>query len=171
MQFKRLKDRNKLGVPVNVVSRGENSKQIERCHRLVEERGKFYCAMTPFDTLPRMMVVHLMITVMFYVNAFVWMNGVSNFLSSLTILEVTCLDYHLHFRVMHGEFLQTCEGTRNDMNLRTIDALALGPNTHFQGGIRCFSLVTIKVFQCQLQDVEICKMPVIAISRINCMCK
>ena len=60
-----------------------------------------------FNTLLRMMVVHLMITVMFCINAFVWMNVVSKFLSPLKIAEGTTLDYHLHFRVMHGEFLQT----------------------------------------------------------------
>ena len=45
IQFKFLKDRNVLGVTINVVSRGEQVKQIERFHRLIEERCRCYCAM------------------------------------------------------------------------------------------------------------------------------
>ena len=65
------------------------------------------------------------------------MNGVSKFFSPLMILEGIALDYHRHFRVSCGELLQTCEDTRNDTILHTIDALVLGPNTNLQGGIRC----------------------------------
>ena len=73
----------------------------------------------------------------------------SKFLSYLTIVEGTALDYYLHFRVACSEFLQKCEGAINYMNLRTIDALSLGPNTNFQGVIRFFSLETGKVLQSQ----------------------
>ena len=37
MQLKCLKDQNKIGVPVNVISTGEHVKRIERFHRLIEE--------------------------------------------------------------------------------------------------------------------------------------
>ena len=77
IQFKSLKDRNMLGVTVCIVSRGEHVKQIERFHRLIEERCRCYYAMQPYNSFPRMMVVHLMITVIFYINAFVWRSGVS----------------------------------------------------------------------------------------------
>ena len=127
--------------------------------------------MLPYDSLPRMMVVHLMITVLFYANAFDWLSGVSKILSSLTIVEGVVLDYELHFRVIFGEFVQTYEGTRNDMTARTVDALALGPNGNLQGGIRCFSLASGRVFQRQWQDVQVYEMPVSAIIRINYMCK
>ena len=105
--------------------------------------------MVPFDSLPRMMVVQLMITVVFYINAFAWQKGVSQILSPLTIVEGTALDYNLHFRVIFGEFVQTYEGTSNDMAPRCVDAIALGPNGNLQGGIRCFSLATGKVLQRQ----------------------
>ena len=105
--------------------------------------------MLPFNTLPRIIVVHLMITVAFRVNDFVWRNGVSNFLSPLKIVEGTSLDYHLNFRVMHSEFLPTCKGSINDMTLRTMNALALVPNTNFQAGVKKISLATGKVLQRQ----------------------
>ena len=72
--------------------------------------------------------MHLMNTVVFYVNAFVWLKGVSETLSSLTIVKGKALDFNLHFRVVFGKFLQTHEGTKTDMILRATDAVELGPN-------------------------------------------
>ena len=66
-------------------------------------------------------------------------------LPPLTIIEGTVLDFHLHFRVIYGEFVQTYEGTDNTMNGRTIDAIALGPSSNLQGGIRCYSLVSGRI--------------------------
>ena len=72
---------------------------------------------------------------------------------------------------MFGEFLQTHEGARNDMTLRTVDTLTLGPNTNLQGRIRHFILATRKALQRQWQDKKMHKTPVTEISRTNCMCK
>ena len=94
--------------------------------------------MLPFDSLPRVMVVELMTTVTFYINAFVWQAGASKVLSPLTIVEGVAVDYNLHFQVAFGEFFQKYEGTRNDMTRRNIDALGLGPNGNLQGGVRFF---------------------------------
>ena len=74
-----------------------------------------------------------------------WLKGASDVLPPLTIVEGTVLDYNLHFRVIFGEFLQTHEGTKNDMTPRAVDTIALGPNGNLQGGIRCFSLETGRV--------------------------
>ena len=92
-------------------------------------------------------------------------------LSPLTIVEGVAVDYNLHFQVMFGEFVQTYEGTRNDVTLRAIDALGLGPNGNLQGGVRCFSLGTGRALHRQRQDVEVYKIPVSAINRTNYMCK
>ena len=43
------------------------------------------------------------------------------------------------------------------MNLRTIDAVALGPNGNLQGSIRCFSLDTGKILQRAWNDVTLGK--------------
>ena len=109
----------------------------------------------------------MMLTVVFYINAFVWIEGVSKILPPLTIVESLTIDYNLHFKVIFGEYLQTFEGIRNDLTLRTIDALALGPNGNMQGGIRYYSLATGQVLQQQWRDVEILKMPVSVVSRVN----
>ena len=86
--------------------------------------------MAPFDSLPRMMIMQLMVKVKFYVNSFAWLKGVSKALPPLTIVEGLALDCNLHFRFTCGEHVQTYEGTRNDIVERTVDALALGPNSN-----------------------------------------
>ena len=75
-------------------------KQIERYHRVIKEQCRCYYAIVPFDSLPRIMVVHLMITVVFYPNVFVWQKGVSQILFLLTIVKETAVDRNLHFRVI-----------------------------------------------------------------------
>ena len=84
--------------------------------------------MLPCDYLPRQMVIGVIKTVVFYINAFVWTKGVSSILPPLNIVKGCVLDYNLHFRVTHREFLQIYEGTKNDMVPRTVDAIAFGPN-------------------------------------------
>ena len=106
---------------------------------MIEERCRYFCTMVPFHSLPRMIVVHLMVTVVFYINAFVWQKGVSKILSPLVIVEGVTLDFNLYFRVIFEEFVQTYEGTKNNMTPRSVDAIALGPNSNLQGGIRYFS--------------------------------
>jgi hypothetical protein len=71
IQFKSIKDRNMLSVTVNVVGRGEHVPAIERFVMVIKERCRCYYAMLAFNVLPRMMVIHLLTTVMFYINAFV----------------------------------------------------------------------------------------------------
>ena len=40
LQFKAMKDRNLVGSLVNVVSKEEHAKKIERFHRLIKERAR-----------------------------------------------------------------------------------------------------------------------------------
>ena len=58
-----------------------------------------------------MMVIHLMTTVNFYVNAFVWRRGVSQVLPPVTIVEGLVVDFNKHFHVIFGEYMHTYEGT------------------------------------------------------------
>ena len=71
IQFKALRNRNLVEVPFNIVSREKHVKKIERWYHVIKERARCYYAMLPFDALPMTMVIYLMKTVVFYVNAFV----------------------------------------------------------------------------------------------------
>ena len=171
IQFKAIKDRGNLNAIVNVVGKGEHAPAIERFIRVIKERCRCYYAMLPFDNLPRIMVIHLLVTVMFYINAFIWRKGVSPFLSPLTILEGVVLDYNLHFQVIFGEYAHTYEVTTNTMKRRTVGAIALGPTGNLQGGIRFYSLVTGKILQRDKHSYTPLKMPEDVIRRIKSLTK
>jgi hypothetical protein len=171
IQFKSIKDRGIVSAVVNVVGKGEHVPSIERFIRVIKERCRCYYAMLPFDVLPRLMVIHLLTTVMFYINAFVWKKGVSQYLSPLSILEGVVLDYNLHFNVIFGEYAHTYDDTTNTMKSRTVGAIALGPNGNLQGGVRFYSLVTGKILNRSRHDYTPLKMPEDAILRIKTMTK
>ena len=106
IQFKSISDRNELGPTVNVVSRGEHVPEIERMIRVFKERARCYYSMlrsVGIITLPKIMVMHLMRTVNFYLNAFVWRRGVSQVLPPITIVKGIALDFLKHFHVLFGE--------------------------------------------------------------------
>ena len=71
IQFKSLKDQNRVGVKFNIVSKDEYAPIIESIYRVIEEHYRCYFTMIPFDYMPRQMVVQLIKLVVFYVNAFV----------------------------------------------------------------------------------------------------
>jgi hypothetical protein len=171
IKFKPLKDRGLLDAVVNVVGKGGHAPMIERFIWVVKERCRCYYAMLPFDDLPRIVVIHLLKTVMFYINAFIWKKGVSPFLSPMTILEGVVLDYNLHFQVIFGEYLHTYEVTTNTMKSRTVGAIALGPTGNLQGGIRCYSLVTGRILQRDKNSFAPLKLPEDAIRRMNTLAK
>ena len=78
--------------------------KIESWHRLIKDRARCYRAMLPFNSLLRMMAMHLMKTVVFYANEFAWRRGMSQITHPITIVEGGALDFNLHFRVIFGEF-------------------------------------------------------------------
>ena len=89
----------------------------------------------------------------------------------LIIVEGTVLDYHLHFKVSYGKFLQKCEVTKNDMSSRAVDALTLGPNSNLEVGIKWFSLDSGRVLLLQWRDTTVCNVLISAINRVKCMCE
>ena len=146
---------------INVVSRGEHVPDIERFPQVLKERARCYFAMVckiDITSLPKTIVIYLMMTVNFYVNAFVWQEGVSPILPPVTIVEGLVVDFNKHFHVIFSEYMHTYEGATNTMKDRTVGALALGPSGNLQGGIRCFSLCTGKVLHQFMKDVTLLKM-------------
>ena len=88
LQFKAIKDCSNIeGAIVNIVSRDEHVEDIERFIRVLKERARCYWAMLPFAKIPKRMVVHIMLTVSFYVNAFSPKSGISDHMSPMTIVE------------------------------------------------------------------------------------
>jgi len=129
IQFESVRNSKNVQVRVNVVSKGEHVPDIERYIRVVKERCRCYFAMLPFKTLPRLAILHLLRTVVLYINAFVWQRGISPVLSPFNIVE------------------------DNTMRERTVCAMALGPSENMQGGIRCFSLATGQILRRAFNDI------------------
>ena len=174
MQFKAIDDRNSLPVRINVCSRDEHVPEIERFIRVMKERARCYFAMlrrVEIYTVPKQIIIQLMRTVVFYVNAFVWRKGVSQFLPPVTIVEGLKMDFKKHFHVIPGEYMMTFEGTTNGMDSRTTGVLAMGPSTNVQGGIRCFSLATGKILHRLRSDCTLMKMPHDVLGRLKFITK
>ena len=100
------------------------------------------------------MVIHLVVNVMFYVNTFFWQQGVSQFLSPLTILEGVVLDYKYHFQVIFGEYTHTHEATDNTMKSQTVS-------------VKFFSLVTGLILKRDCHSFTLLRMPEDALHRIK----
>ena len=138
IQFKAVKDQKILKPLINVLSRGEHVPDIKQYHRVLQERARCYFAMVRkigIKSLPKMSVIHLMITVTFYVNAFVWQDCVSTTMPPVTIVEGLIVDYNKHFHLIFGEYVHIYKGTDNTMKDHTVGALALGPSGNLQGGV------------------------------------
>ena len=107
-----------------------------------------YYTMLPFAPyLPRMMVIHMLTTVVFYINAFMWDKGVgvSEHLPPVTLIEGIVLDYRKHFHVIPGKYIHTFEDLDNTGASCTVGGVELGPIINLQGGVCVFSLVSGKI--------------------------
>ena len=73
------------------------------------------------------MVVHLVRSTIFWLNAFPTHNGWSSKHSPRYIMTEKQLDYNKHVRAKFGEYIQTHEEHDSDMYHRTVGAIRLGP--------------------------------------------
>jgi hypothetical protein len=156
---------------INIVSKDEHVPEMERFIRVIKERTCATHAMLPFTQIPKKMLVAMVTTNVFYINAFPWPQGVSQELSPYTIIEGVILDYDLHFQVIFGEYAQTYEGTDNTNKERTVGAIALGPSGNLQGGIKKFSLDSGEILNRAKQDYNLLPMPADVIKRVNRMAR
>jgi len=96
-QFKPMRhDLSEMKIGLNIVSRDEHVPEAEQCNRTVKERCRSNFAMTPFKKIPKRMVVKLLQNVVFYLNAFPWIDGISD-LSPIEIVNGMAVYYNLHF--------------------------------------------------------------------------
>ena len=93
-------------------------------------------------------------------NAVMWINalpragGVSTTTSPRTILLGTTLDYNKHCKLPFGTYVQVYNYPKptNTQHDRKIGAIALHPDSNFQGGYTFMSLVTGKIISRKAQD-------------------
>jgi hypothetical protein len=127
---------------LNIASEEEHVPEIERCIRTVKERTRCTYQHTGFERYPPKLIVEMVFLSVFWLNAFPHKNGVSQIISPRTIVTGKHIDYKAHCRIEYGQYVQTHEKHSNNMDSRTVGALALRPTDNAQGGYYFNNLAT-----------------------------
>ena len=125
-----------MGVQLNVCSANEHVSLIERDIRTIKQRYRAIRHGLPYTTMPSLMVVHLVMYVYFWLNAFPPKYGISDKVAPGEFLGGRVIDFKKHCRSGFGSYVQTHEENfpRNSMQSRTLGAITLGPDTSGRGG-------------------------------------
>jgi Reverse transcriptase (RNA-dependent DNA polymerase)/Zinc knuckle len=129
-----------LGISLNTVARGEHVPEAERFIRTIKERGRCLYHTLPFTAIPKRLVVEMIYTAVFWLNAFPSPNGVSQQYGPRAIVTGAELDFKLHCKLEFGTYVQVHEEHDNSLAPRTTGALALRPTGNAQGSYYFYSL-------------------------------
>jgi hypothetical protein len=130
---------------INLASANEHVPEIERIIRIVKERCRSTRHSLPFETIPKLMTIHIVLNVLNVVkllNFFPTKGGVSDTLSPKTIMSGETLDFKKHLSLQIGQYCQVHEEDtpRNSQVTRTKWAISLGPSGNLQGGFKFMAL-------------------------------
>jgi Reverse transcriptase (RNA-dependent DNA polymerase) len=118
---------------LNTCGADDHIPDIERFIRTVKDRTRSTYRMLPFKHIPRIVLIHLVKNVVFWLNSFPARDGVSNDMSPRCIMTGKEIDYNKHVRLEFGEYVQTHEEHDNSMIDRTLGAICLGPTGNEHG--------------------------------------
>jgi len=142
-QFEPLRgDLAAMGVELNTASNDEHVPEIERYNRTVKERVRGIYNTLPFKRMPGRMVIEMVSSSVFWLNAFPANGGVSPTLSPRTLITGSTIDFNKHCKLEFGEYAQVHEEHDNSMVSRTTGAIALRPTGNAQGGYFFLSLTS-----------------------------
>jgi hypothetical protein len=111
---------------LNIASEDEHVPEVERCIRTIKERTRCTYQSTGFERYyPPKLIVEMVFLSVFWLNAFPHKHGVSPTISPRTIVTGKHIDYKTHCKVEYGQYVQTHEKHNNNMEARTVGALAL----------------------------------------------
>ena len=142
-QFENM-DTSKIwpGVTLNIVTNSEHVPEVERYIRTIKERTRSVYNSLPFKKFPNRLLIEIVYAQIFWLNAFPSDNGISKTSSPRSIVTGLGVDYNLHCKLECGSYVQTHESHSNNMEPRTIGALALRPTGNVQGGFYFYNLAT-----------------------------
>ena len=143
--IKNLLMKRRHGIQLNICAPDKHVPEIERKIRTVKERIRSVSSTLPFEALPELVVVHLVMFCLLWLNFFPPSGGISPTLSPEAIVKGRGVDSKLHCRVPFGGYVQVQtpnEPTNNALTSRTVGAIALGPTGNSQGTYKFMSLVT-----------------------------
>jgi hypothetical protein len=155
------------GPMVNFASANEHVPEIERRIRVVKERCRATWHSLPYERIPKLMTVHVVLNVVKLLNFFSTKGGVSDTLSPKTIMSGETLDFKKHLSLQIGQHCQVHEEytPRNSQAARTKGAISLGPSGNLQGGFKFMALNSgKKIMRCSWDVIPLLD---VAITRVN----
>ena len=142
-QFKPLQaDMAKLGIFLNMTSYDEHVLEVECYIWTLKERVHACYNILPFMKYPRRLLIEMVYTQNFWLNAFPHPNGILQMMSPKEIITGFEVDFMNHCKLKFGDYIQTHEEHNNDLRACTFGALALQPTGNNQGGYYFYSLTT-----------------------------
>ena len=127
---------------LDTCSADDHIPDIERYIRMIKDRTRSTYQTLPFTHIPKIMLTHLVMNVVFWLNSFPVQDGISSTQSPRFIMTGHELDYKKHAQLLFGEYVQTHEEHDNSMHARTIGAICLGPTGSQQAAHWFMSLRT-----------------------------
>jgi hypothetical protein len=154
------------GPMVNLTSANEHVPEIERRIRVVKERCRATRHSLPFERIPKLMTIHIVLNVVKLLNFFPTKGGVSDTLSPKTIMSGEMLDFKKHLSLHIGQYCQVHEEDtpQNSQVARKKGAISLGPSGNLQGGFKFMALNSGKKI---VRHSYVIPMPDVVINRFN----
>jgi hypothetical protein len=128
---------------LHIYGKDEHVGIVERSIRTIKERCRTMTHSMPYKKIPKIMVMAMVDCATLWLNAFPSSNGVSNTLSPATIVQGKPNPDMNHKRIVHGSYAMVYVGTKNNMDRRSVPAIALSPS-NMHGGHYFMSLYTRK---------------------------
>ena len=159
----------KNGPRMNLTSASEHVPEIERRIRVVKERARAVRHSLPFNRIPKILLIHIVLHAGKMLTYFPTKAGISNTLSPRAILTGESLDYSKHLSLQLGQYCQVHEEDtpRNGQAARTKGAICMGTCGNQQGGYKFLSLRSGKKITRRAWDVI--PMPDLVIARVNAL--
>jgi hypothetical protein len=157
------------GLLVNLESANEHVPEIERIIRVVKERCRATRHILPFQRIPKLLTIHIVLNVIKLLIFFSTKGTVSETLSPKTIMYGDTLDNKKHLSLQVGQYCQGYEedNPRNSQLACTKGGISLGPSGNLQGGFKFMALNTRKKIVRRSWDVI--PIPYLVIARVNAL--
>jgi hypothetical protein len=115
---------------VNLASPDEHVPEIEQQIWVVKERSWAARHSLPFQCIPKLLMIHIVLNAVKMLNFFPTKGGISDTLSPKTIMSGETLNYKKHLSLQVGQYCQVHEEDtpRNCQSPRTKGAISLEPS-------------------------------------------
>jgi hypothetical protein len=155
------------GPMVNLASANDQVPEIERRIWVVKERCRATRHSLPYERIPKLLTIHIVLNVVKLLNFFPTKGGVSDTLSPKTIMSGETLYFKKHLSLQIGQYCQVHEEDtpRKSQVARTKGAIFLGPSGNLQGGFKFMALNSgKKIVRCSW---DVIPLPDIVINCVN----